>query len=57
MNKIKNIEKKFCLIIGLFGLMLPIIANISCWSFGFIGGMGIAGWLLYPSNEDNEDEE
>lgn len=51
MDKIKNIEKKFCLMVGLFGLTLPLISHYSCWSFGFMSGLGIAGWMLLPDKE------
>lgn len=58
MDKIKNIEKKFCLLIGFVGLILPLITHISLWSFGFISGLGFAGWMLLPDkNKKDKGEE
>lgn len=48
----KRIEKKFCLVIGLAGLILPLITHYSCWSFGFIGGLGLAGWMLLSDDKE-----
>lgn len=57
MDKIKNIEKKFCLLIGFVGLILPLITHISLWSFGFISGLGFAGWMLLPDkSKENKGE-
>lgn len=53
MDKVKNFEKKACLIIGLFGLILPLLTHYSCWSFGFICGIGLAGWKLLPERINN----
>lgn len=50
----KSIKKTFCLICGLFGLILPLITHISLWSFGFISGLGLAGWMLL-SDDDKEE--
>lgn len=55
MDKIKNIEKKFYLLIGFVGLILPLITHISLWSFGFISGLGFAGWMLLP-DKNKEDK-
>lgn len=54
MGRIKNIEKKFCLMIGLTGVVLPIITHISLWSFGFIAGLGFAGWMLLPDKSNDK---
>lgn len=51
MDKIKNIEKKFCLLIGFTGLILSLITHISLWSFGFISGLGFTGWMLLPDKK------
>ena len=57
MDKIKNVEKKFCLLIGFTGLILPLITHISLWSFGFISGLGFAGWMLLPDkNKETKGE-
>lgn len=56
MDKIKNIKKKFCLFIGMLGLILPLITHISLWSFGFISGFGLAGWMLLPDEKEDNNE-
>ena len=53
MDKIKNIKKNFCLFVGVLGLILPLITHISLWSFGFISGLGLAGWMLLPNKGEN----
>ena len=57
MDKIKNVEKKFCLLIGFIGLILPLITHISLWSFGFISGLGFAGWMLLPDKSKEDKGE
>ena len=57
MDKIKNIEKKFCLLIGLVGLVLPVMFHISLWSFGFMSGLGLAGWMLLPDKKESDSNE
>lgn len=54
MNKIKNIEKKFCLLVGFVFLFLPICyAFCDTFSFqcGFTSGLGFAGAMLLPNKE------
>lgn len=54
MSEIKNLKKSFCLVIGIIGLVLPVITHLSLWSFGFMAGLGFAGWMLLPDKkEDN----
>ena len=57
MCKIKNIEKKFCLFISLVGIVLPVMFHISLWSFGFMSGLGLAGWLLLPDKKESDSNE
>ena len=57
MDKIKNIEKKFCLFVGLVGLVLPVMFHISLWSFGFMSGLGLAGWMLLPDKKESDSNE
>lgn len=57
MDKIRNIEKKFCLFISLVGLVLPVMFHISLWSFGFMSGLGLAGWMLLPDKKDSDRNE
>lgn len=54
MDKIKNIKKKFCLLMGFTFLMLPLITPCSYFSFGFVSGLGFAGWMLLPDEEDKK---
>ena len=54
MGRIKNIKKKFCLFVGLVGLVLPVMFHISLWSFGFMSGLGLAGWMLLPDEKEEE---
>ena len=57
MDKIKNIEKKFYLLIGFAGLILPVITHISLWSFGFISGLWFAGCMLLPDKSKKDKGE
>lgn len=52
MSRIKNIKKKFCLFVGLVGLVLPVMFHISLWYFGFMSGLGLAGWMLLLDEEE-----
>lgn len=49
----KNIEKKFCLFIGMFFLFIPIIipTHELDFNFGFVSGLGFAGWMALPDKE------
>ena len=49
--KIYKIKKKFCLIVGILFLILSLITHTSCFTFGFISGIGLAGWKLLPDKE------
>ena len=51
MDKVKNIERKFCLIIGVTFLILSLVTHISCFTFGFMSGICLAGWMLLPYKE------
>ena len=56
MFKIKNIKKKFCFVIGLFGLVIPLITHLSLWTFGFMAGSGFAGWMLLPDEKEDNNK-
>lgn len=57
MDWIDNIPRYSCLFIGLAFLLLSVITHISCFSFGFMSGIGFAGWMLLTNkNEEDEDE-
>lgn len=51
MNKMRNIEKKFFLILGMFFLILSIATHVSCFTFGFMSGIGLTGWILLPKGK------
>jgi len=55
MSEIKSIKKCFCLVIGIIGVVLPVITHISLWSFGLMAGLGLAGWMLLPDKKENEE--
>lgn len=59
MHKIRNIEKKFCLLSVFIGLILPLTnqTEVSLWTFGLVSGLGFAGWLLLPDKNNEEKGE
>ena len=48
----ENIEKKFCLFIAFVFMILSLTTHISCFSFGFMVGIGLAGWMLLPDKKE-----
>ncbi len=52
LNSIKNIDKKFCLLVGVVFLILSLVTHISCFTFGFMSGIGVAGWMCLPDKEN-----
>jgi capsule polysaccharide export protein KpsC/LpsZ len=52
LSSIKNIDKKFCLLVGMIFLILSLVTHISCFSFGFMSGIGVAGWMCLPDKEN-----
>lgn len=53
LDKIKNIEKKYSLLVFLFFTFIPMAVGLDydCWQFGFASGLGLAGYLLLPDKE------
>ena len=52
LNSIKNIDKKFCLLVGVVFLILSLVTHISCFTFGFMSGIGVTGWMCLPDKEN-----
>ena len=47
-----NIAKKFCLFVAIVFMILSLTTHISCFSFGFMAGIGLAGWMLLPDEKE-----
>ena len=51
MSKFKSFKKCLFLVIGILGLILPVITHLSLWTFGAMAGVGLTYWIL-PYNND-----
>lgn len=45
--------KRFCLFIAVVFMILSL-TTVSCFSFGFMVGMGLAGWMLLPDRKEKQ---
>lgn len=53
MHKIKNLKKKFCLLIALIGSLIPMTTCVYDFNFNFLTGLGLIGWILLPDEDIN----
>ncbi len=47
-------KKYFCLFIGVFFLLITFITHTSLFSFGFISGAGLVGYMLLNDEKRGE---
>lgn len=52
---IKISKKEICLVMAVIGFILPIVTHLSLWSFGFLAGLGYAGWMCL-SDDDKKNK-